>query len=158
MKIKAITDIKNNIYYRDIVCTGLGTASLTEEEEKAQLDNFPTYLIYKDLIWTKKVNIDSEGNVVEDKTVGDSATGVEVTISLINKKVLLDEKFNAHFEIAVKDISDSKLDSNILTTKERYCEACTLVFELVIKEAIKNILENIRLKSNDYEKDNEEIL
>lgn len=158
MKIKATPDIKNNIYCRDVICTGLGTASLTEEEEKIQLENFPTYLTYKNLTWAKKVNVDSEGNVIEDKTVGDSATGVEVTISLINRKILLDENFNAHFEIAVKDISDSKLDSAILTTKERYCEACALVFELVIKEAIKTTLEDIRSKSNNYEEDSEEIL
>lgn len=152
MKIDVFPDIKDNVLYRTVRCTGLGTNLYTESEERAYLENYSEFIEYKNLIWSRKFKVDGTGNVIED-----SVGGEVVTLEIINKRIKLDEHFEAEFIIAIKDIKTSEIGT-ILNSATLVAQAKCLLFELVIKDAVKTKLTGIRAKLNDFEVQTEEIL
>ena len=59
---------------------------LTKEEEKEMLVNFPISIEYKDLTFSRKFNVDSKDDIIED-----SVSGETVSLKLNNKVVDIDE-------------------------------------------------------------------
>jgi hypothetical protein len=84
-------------------------------------------------------------------------TGVEVGFVPNNKIFTVDETLAEKFEIDVDTIQPSLLNS-VLPTKEIYAQALAEVFRVVIKDAVKAKLEDLRSRINNFEGEVEEIL
>ena len=145
MNIHCQPDINDNKISSVITITEFGNQTLTPEEEMAMLTNYPTILEYKTLVFKKKLNIDVTGEIIEDATNGE-----ELEVKLINKKILVDKDFKAEFGIALKDIDTTSLKT-IFNTKVKYAQGLNKCFELVVTEALENIIIGIRGQSNNFE-------
>jgi len=152
MKIEVFPDIKDDVFYRTVKCTGLGTNLYTAEEERNYLEGYTEYIEFKNLTWSRKFNVDTDGNVIEDATNGET-----VTLEIINRKIKLDENFVADFNISMDNIKTSEIGT-ILKNSTLVAQAKCLLFELVIKDAIKVALADIRVKLNNFETKTSEIL
>lgn len=138
-------DIKDNVFYMTVKCKELGNSDILASEEEAMLINFPTAIEYKDITFEGKFNVDSNGDVIED-----SSTGETVSLKLNNKVVKIDKDFKVDFSISTKMIKTEEIGT-ILKTKELVAEAKALCFKNAIKNAIKQALEDVRNKTNNYE-------
>lgn len=151
MDLKIKKDIDTNIFYTDITVDSFGTESLSEDEEKDLIVNFPSKLTYRNLKFTK--NIKMEGAVpaiTEDEADGE--TVVSVTLPpLSNKEIPIDENFNAYYRIDYLKIPTSAIDEKVLTTKELVAQAYNLIFTQVVCDAVKEIMDGIRAKAPAFE-------
>jgi hypothetical protein len=84
-------------------------------------------------------------------------TGVQVGFTPINLPFAVDKTLSLKFEIDVTTIATHLL-SPILSSVEMYGQALGEVFRVVIKDAVKAKLEDLRSKNNKYEGVTEEIL
>lgn len=152
MKLKYNPDINANVVKMTISVDSLGTADTTADEESAMLAEFPESIQYKSLTFSRKLNLDSNNDVIEDITNGEV-----VTVSLINKKILVDANFVAEFEININDIPTSALQI-IFNTKEKLARGMAECFRLTIKDAVKAVLTDMRSKKSDFETSSTEII
>ncbi|OSA92838.1 UNVERIFIED_ORG: hypothetical protein B2H93_13510 [Clostridium botulinum] len=147
MKLKYLKDIKENIYSITVKCSELGTETMDTETEKNLIENFIPQFKYHDLSWTGKFGVDDKGNVVVDESEGDT-----ISIGLIDKLVLVNEHLEVSYIVSTNSIKPDILkDMKKITIPEKYCEACCLLFKNVIKKAIKDVLDSMRKKNNDFE-------
>jgi hypothetical protein len=152
MKLKYTPTILDNVVTMTISVDSLGTASMTADDESTMLSDFPVYIEYKNLTFSRKLNLDSSNDVIEDTTSGET-----VAVNLINKKILLDTNFTATFSISTDDIASSSLQT-IFNTKEKLARAYATVFKLTIRDAIENILTTMRNQHSDFELSSTEVL
>lgn len=152
MKIKPIKKIENNVCSIEIKVTSLGNNNLTEDEERELLANFPKKVVYKDLNFEKKVKVDGKNVVVDDVAGTDT-----ITLSLVNKEFTLDENMNITYSVDASKISASEKTVN-LTSIELVAMAKVVVFEAVIIEEIKRLLDEVRAISNDFETEEQEVM
>lgn len=138
-------DIKDNVFYMTVKCKTLGNSDILASEEEAMLINFPTTIEYKNITFEGKFGVDSNGDVIED-----SSTGETVSLKLNNKVVKIDESFKVDFSISTKMIKTEEIGT-VLKTKELVAEAKALCFKNAIKNAVKQALEDVRNKTNNYE-------
>lgn len=147
MYLKFLHDIENNIFSTAIIVDSFGTEQLSEDEEKELLKDFPSKVAYRALKFTKNVEI--KGNVPEvTATEPNESTVVAVTLpALSNKEILLNECFEAVYHIDVNKISPTAIDEHVLKTKELVAQAYCIVFDEVIREAVENIMKELRTKA-----------
>ncbi|WP_252225040.1 MULTISPECIES: hypothetical protein [unclassified Clostridium] len=147
MKLKYLKDIKENTYLMTVTCSELGTETMDSKTEMDLIENFVPQFRYRDLSWIGKFGVDEKGNVVIDDADGDS-----ISIGLIDKLVLVNEHLEVSYSISVKSIKASMLkDMKKINSPEKYCEACCLLFKIIIKKAVKDSLDGMRKKNNDFE-------
>ncbi|MBY6838827.1 hypothetical protein [Clostridium botulinum] len=147
MKLKYLKDIKENTYSITVKCSELGTETMDVDTEKNLIENFIPQFKYHDLSWTGKFGIDEKGNIIADEAEGDT-----ISIGLIDKLVLVNENLEVTYTVSIKSIKPSMLkDMKKITTSEKYCEACCLLFKTTIKKAVKDCLDSMRKKNNDFE-------
>jgi hypothetical protein len=84
-------------------------------------------------------------------------TGVQVGFTPINLPFVVDKTLSLKFEIDVTTIATNLL-SPTLPSVELYGQALGEVFRIVIKDAVKSKLEDLRSKNNKFEGITEEIL
>jgi hypothetical protein len=145
MKLKYTPTIANDVVSIVINIDSLGTATVTSTDEQTMLSDFISYIEYKDLTFSRKLNLDTNNDVIEDTTNGET-----VTLNLVNKKILLDANFTTSFSISTDDISNSALQT-IFNTKDKLARAYATVFKLTIRDAVANTLTAMRAKLSDFE-------
>jgi hypothetical protein len=145
MKLKYTPTIVNDVVSIVISIDSLGTATVTSTDEQTMLSDFISYIEYKDLTFSRKLNLDTNNDVIED-----TANGETVTLNLVNKKILLDANFTTSFSISTDDISNSALQT-IFNTKDKLARAYATVFKLTIRDAVANTLTAMRAKLSDFE-------
>jgi hypothetical protein len=145
MKLKYTPTIANDVVSIVINIDSLGTATVTSTDEQTMLSDFISYIEYKDLTFSRKLNLDTNNDVIED-----TANGETVTLNLVNKKILLDANFTTSFSISTDDISNSALQT-IFNTKDKLARAYATVFKLTIRDAVANTLTAMRAKLSDFE-------
>ncbi|MDP4146636.1 MAG: hypothetical protein Q8936_19530 [Bacillota bacterium] len=96
------------------------------------------------------------GSVVTTSAVSNVGS-VLVSIALNNKELYIDETFSTSFSVEVKSIEPSEINA-VLTTPELVCQAKCELFRVVIRDAVKAKLEELRNKINGFEGEVEETL
>lgn len=154
MYLKFVHDIENNVFSTVITIDSLGTEELSEDEEREVLRDFPSKIAYRNLTFVKNVRINGSVPEVTD-TEADGENVVSVSLpTLSNKELLLDKSFEATYRIDVNKIANSVVDTSVLTTKELVAQAYCIVFDEVIREAIENIMIDIRQKAPAFTGEN----
>ena len=149
MYLKVVNDIENNIFSTKITVDGFGTDSISEDEEKEMIANFPTKIAYKNLTFTKNVKLDGNEVVVTDEEVGDEVVSVTLPV-FSNKEIVIDEKFEAYYKVDSKKIPSGQLNT-VLNTPELLSAAYCVIFTTVVKDAVEESLDTIRTKAPAFE-------
>src|SRR5690606_24161335 len=90
-------------------------------------------------------------DVVDGKVVvAEEGQGQEISFVLNSKKVEVNEKFVAEYQISLEKIKDPS-DGDILNTKSLIAEARCLLFEKVIETRIAKAIEDIMSKVSKFE-------
>lgn len=150
MDLRIEHDIDHNIFSTVIAVESLGTELLSESEERELLNDFPSKIKYKNLLFTRNVKLNGSLPEVTDEEVTDETNTSIVTVSLpslANKEILLDETFEVMYRIDVSKVPASAIDDNVLTSAELVAQAYCIVYDAVICDAIKEIMENLRAKA-----------
>lgn len=149
MYLKVSHDIENNVFLTKITIDSLGTETLSEDEEREILRDFPSKVTYRNLTFSKNVKLVGLSLEITDDLVSDSVVKVTLPV-LSNKEILLDKDFEALYKIDTAKIPQSAIDSNVLTTKELVAQAYCIVFDAVVIDSIKTIMEDIRSKAPTF--------
>ena len=152
MNLLTTNDIDNNVFITTITVKEMGSADLTTEQESAICKDFPSKVIFKNLDFKGKFSVVDDAPVL---TNGESDE--EISLSLTNQEILVDENFTATYRIDMKKVSDSEVGT-ILNTKELVCQAKCILFASVIKAELKRILDDIRAKATAFTGETEEII
>lgn len=152
MYLKITHDIENHVFSTKITIDSLGTETLSEDEEREILRDFPSKVTYRNLTFSKNVKLVGSALEVTDDLVSDSVVKVTLPV-LSNKEILLDKDFEALYKIDTAKIPQSALDSNVLTTKELVAQAYCVVFDEVVVKDIAAIMEDIRSKAPTFTKE-----
>lgn len=151
MDLKITNNIDNNIFSTSVTVDAFGSEQLSELEEKELLENFPVKLAYRNLKFSKNVKIEGTiPTITADEPDGNSTVSLTLP-ALSNKEILIDENFNAYYKIDYTKISPSVVDENVLVTKELVAQAYCLIFSEVVCEAVKKIMDEVRLKAPAFE-------
>lgn len=145
MKLLYTPNFENNIISKIITVKEFGDGSWTAEDEINLLKNTNPTLQYKDLTFSGKFKVGADKNIIVDEENGE-----EISLSIINKIIPINEDFKAEFIFDTKDVKQSEIGT-MLSTKELVAEAKSLLFENVITKAVQVIVKNIKDNANDYE-------
>lgn len=152
MNILTTNDIENNVFTTTISVKEMGSSDLTSEQEIAICKDFPSKIIFKNLEFKGKFSVSDN---VPMLTNGDSDE--EVSLTLTNQEILVDENFTATYRVDMNKVADSEIGT-ILNTKELVCQAKCILFANVIKTELKKILDDIRAKATAFTGETEEII
>lgn len=147
-------DINNNIFSTAITISGFGTEELSEVEEKAIIENFPTKIAYRSLKFSGNIKIDGTVPVVTDEEVSEGNIVTVTLPALSNREISIDENFEAVYKIDTAKISQSAIDPSVLTSKELVAQAYCAIFDDAIMNAVKESIESIRQKAPMFEGEN----
>lgn len=154
MKILPERSILDNKYKTVIRPSEMGDSIRTAQQEIDMLADTPQILRYSDIEF-KGSFIVSNGNPI----LSEDENAVEVSIDNINnREFVINENLEISLEIDATKVPDSMLDDTVLTTKVLYAQAQIILFEVKIKNRIKELLEIARSNLNDFEITTEETL
>lgn len=150
MKLDQVFKVENDIVSVDITVASLGTADLTEDQERELLANYNKYIEYSKIQF--KGNIKLNAGVPEVTTdPKDDSTIVELEITdVTNERKLINENLSFHFERDVTKYPDTVLNT-VLDKKELYAQAQCVLFATKVKEAVTEKLAEIRALNNTFE-------
>jgi hypothetical protein len=152
MNIKTTNEITNGVFSTVVTVVGFGSDMLSGEEELNLLNNYSCKLKYKDLDFAGKFKVvDGELKMTEDED------GADVELAVLDMSIPVNKGFKAEYKIALNKIKDDEVNE-ILTSKEMICEAKCILFSTVVKEGLKNIIEEIRNKATSFEGITEEMI
>lgn len=152
MNLLIANDIENNVFTTTISVKEMGSSALTAEQESAICKDFPTKVIFKNLDFKGKFSV-----IDGAPKLTDGESDEEVSLTLTNQEILVDENFIATYHVDMKKITDSDVGT-ILNTKELVCQARCILFVSVIKNELKRILDDIRAKASTFTGETEEII
>jgi hypothetical protein len=160
-KVIAITiaDVTNGIATSNEIESAILNSVKTDASILALFSASDISVIGGHVVGTKVVTTDSTslvstintvfgvGSVVMTNTT--TYTGVQVEFVLNNKVVVIDETLAEKISFNVSDVLNSELNS-VLTTKELVTQCKCELYRVVIKDAVKSKLEELRLKVNNF--------
>lgn len=147
MYLKIVHDIENNVFSTVITIDSFGTEQLSEDEERELLKDFPSKVAYRNLKFTKNVEVKSNVPEITD-TEPNESTVVAVTLpALSNREIVLNECFEVVYHIDISKVSPTAIDEHVLTTKELVAQAYCIVFDEVIRAEIERIMKELRTKA-----------
>lgn len=76
----------------------------------------------------------------------------EVRIALVDKMLVLNDNFQAKYEISKSQILDNEI-GKVLNSKELVCQAKIKLFEEKIKETAEMLLRELKAKNNNFDKE-----
>lgn len=147
MELKQINAIENNIVSTRISVESLGTALMDAAEEKELLEDTIVNLEYSAITFSDFVKVTGGNPVIVPST---DPAAEEVTLSLINKIIKLDENFEVELSIDITKIPTSALTAQ-LTTPLLVAQAQILIFTTKIKDEVERLLTEMRNAHNDFE-------
>lgn len=145
MNLKILRNIENGTYSTIISFESWGGTTLTSDEEKDLLHDFPIMLDYKDITFSGKYKL-LNGVVVADEVAGDS-----VLITPLTKTVPLIEGFSLSYSCSVNEVATSELTGTSLNTSELVAEAKVILFEDKVKDKISSLMTIIKAKRDKFE-------
>lgn len=146
MKILPQRSIENDVYSTVIKPLEWGTATVTNEEEIEMIKDTPQTLKYSDIDFTEKFKV-VDGLPV----VSSDEDAVEVKFELNNKKVALTEDFEVSLSVDANKIPESEIDDTVLTDKYLVAQAKVITFETKVLAQLKNLLDEARAHTNNFE-------
>lgn len=151
MDLKVVNNIDNNIFSTSVSIDAFGNEQMSEDEEKNLIENFPVKLSYRSLKFTKNIKIEGSVPVITDEEADGESIRTITLPPLSNKEIPINEAFNAYYKIDYTKIAPVYVDEKVLTSKALVAQAYCLVFANVICDAIKEIMESIRIKAPAFE-------
>lgn len=152
MDLKITHDIDNNVFKTSVTIDGFGTETLSEDDEKDILKNFPSKVVYRNLTFTKNIKLVNPNTPIVTSDPVEDGVVVAVTLPpLSNKEIVLDENFKAEYKIDLNKISGTALDGTVLTKKELVAYAYCLIYDDVICKEVERIMDIIRSKAPTFE-------
>jgi len=152
MNLLITNDIEDNVFSTVISVKEMGSSELTSEQEISICKDFPSKVVFKNLDFKGKFS------VVDDTPVlTNGENDEEITLTLTNQEIPIDENFVATYKTDMKKVSDAEIGT-ILNTKELVCQARCILFTSVIKTELKRILDDIRAKATSFTGETEEMI
>lgn len=151
MNLKIVNDIEANVFSTHITFDAYGSEQMSDLEEEELIKNFPIKLAYRNLTFTKNIKVNgSVPEVTEDEADGE--TVVTTTIPpLSNKEISINEDFEAYYKIDYSKIPASLTDEKVLTTKSLVAQAWCKIFDVVVCDEVKRLMDCIRVKAPGFE-------
>ena len=146
MYLKVKHDIENNVFISEITVDSFGTSNLSVCEEKEMLQDFPSHITYRTLDFARNVKMTGSIPEVTEDEVGSGVVLVKLP-ALSNQEILIDQNFKATYKCDLCRIPQSAVDEEVLTTKELVAQAYCVVFDAVICDEVKRIMDEIRTKA-----------
>lgn len=163
----SIVDITNGIATQTEIETAILNAVKTDTTILALYSASDVNVSSGKIVASKSVTTDPSALVSAINTVfgansvvssnATTYTGVQVGFTPINLPFAVDKTLSLKFEIDVNTIATNLL-SNTIPTLELYGQSLSEVFRVVIRDAVKSKLEDLRKLANKFEGDTEEIL
>lgn len=152
MKLTQSIDIKENIITAKVNVAELGNTTIDALQEQEQLHNFVRIIEYSSIDFSSNIKVSNAKPIITSDPV-DSSTIEEISIKdLINKKIILDENFEAELIIDIDKIPTSEYESNkVVNSKELLGQSYAVIFIEKIKTAVAEKLAEIRALSSDIE-------
>lgn len=152
MKLTQSIDIKENIITAKVSVAELGNTTIDALQEQEQLHNFVRTIEYSSIDFSSNIKVSNAKPIITSDPV-DGSTIEEISIKdLINKKIILDENFEAELIIDIDKIPTSEYESNtVVNSKELLGQSYAVIFIEKIKTAVAEKLSEIRALSSDIE-------
>ena len=152
MKLTQSIDIKENIITAKVSVAELGNTTIDALQEQAQLHNFVRIIEYSSIDFSSNIKVSNAKPIITSDPT-DGSTIEEISIKdLINKKIILDENFEAELIIDIDKIPTSEYESNkVVNSKELLGQSYAVIFIEKIKTAVAEKLAEIRALSSDIE-------
>lgn len=152
MKLTQSIDIKENIITAKVSVAELGNTTIDAALEEEQLHNFVRTIEYSTIDFSGNIKISNAKPVVTSEEVDGSTIELISIKDLINKKIVLDEKFSAELIIDIDKFPASEYESNtVVNSKELLGQSYAVIFIDKIKTAVSEKLAEIRALSSDIE-------
>ena len=152
MKLTQSIDIKENIITASVKVAELGNTTIDSDLEKEQLHNFVRTIEYSAIDFSGNIKISNAKPVVTSDPVDGSTIEAISIKDLINKKIILDENFEAELIIDIDKFPASEYESNtVVNSKELLGQAYAVIFIEKIKTAVAEKLAEIRALASDIE-------
>lgn len=156
MNFKEKITIENDIVKYEIKAQYNEDLTDDEELEIETLHDYIRKIKFSDIDFTANVTINNGTPSVTEEDISEAV--VEISLGRVpEKEYILDENLNIVFSIDSRRVSDAEIN-NVLTSKPLISQAKIAVFQLKIKEKIKELLTAARNEDNDFEKESEIIL
>ena len=152
MKLTQEINIKENIVTAKVSVAELGNTTIDALQEQEQLHNFVRIIEYSSIDFSSNINVSNAKPIITSDPT-DGSTIEEISIKdLINKKIILDENFEAELIIDIDKIPTSEYESNtVVNSKELLGQSYAVIFIEKIKTAVAEKLAEIRALSSDIE-------
>lgn len=153
MKFSVKQTINENIITATITVVGLGSNTLTEEQERNLISDFPRSVEFAKIKFSAPMKIGTKNlPIIADENDADAQL-VEIK-ELVNQIIPIDETFIANISFNVGKISKDELGS-VFTTQESLGKAKTSLFYLKIREEIERLIEEMRNLNDEFEGEEE---
>ena len=152
MKLTQSIDIKENIITAKVNVAELGNTTIDALQEQEQLHNFVRIIEYSSIDFSSNIKVSNAKPIITSDPADDS-TIEEISIKdKKNKKIILDENFEAELIIDIDKIPTSEYESNkVVNSKELLGQSYAVIFIEKIKTAVAEKLAEIRALSSDIE-------
>lgn len=152
MKLTQEINIKENIVTAKVSVAELGNTTIDALQEQEQLHNFVRIIEYSSIDFSSNIKVSNAKPIITSDPA-DGSTIEEISIKdLINKKIILDENFEAELIIDIDKIPTSEYESNtVINSKELLGQSYAVIFIEKIKTAVAEKLAEIRALSSDIE-------
>ena len=152
MKLTQEINIKENIITAKVSVAELGNTTIDALQEQEQLHNFVRIIEYSSIDFSSNIKVSNAKPIITSDPA-DGSTIEEISIKdLINKKIILDENFEAELIIDIDKIPTSEYELNtVVNSKELLGQSYAVIFIEKIKTAVAEKLAEIRALSSDIE-------
>ena len=159
MKLTQNISINENVITANIKAADLGNSTIDYDTELNQLHNFVKVVEFSQVDFTANIKLtNGMPTITSDAADGTAIEQVSIK-NIINKKIVLDENFEAVFVIDVSKIPAAEYGSNkVINSPELMGQAYAVIFIEKIKAAVSEKLAEIRALSNDIEKTTDVVL
>lgn len=147
MKVSIDKNLKCNRYSVMIKFKEFGSTALTPEDEQKLIDDFCPMFRLSDLILSGKYKIEN-GKIIADNA------GEDVTLSVPNREIAINELLEVGCTFHVDEISDKELKAN-LKTKDLMAKAKIQLFVDKVTGKIDEILKELAKSLDNFEKTEE---
>ena len=148
MKLTVTPTIVDNRYSVAIKYKEYGSTTLTPEIEKKVIDDYSPKFRLSDITFTGKYD------VVDGKVVKNETDGEDVSITISNRELKIDELLEIGYTVHIKEISDSEVKTK-LKDKDTVAQAKCQLFIDKIADKINAVLTALGKKVNDFENEYE---
>lgn len=149
MYLKISYDIENNAFSTVISVDSLGTEQFSEDEERELLEDFPTKIAYRNLVFSRNIKLNGTVPEITEDEAGEGVVTVTLP-TLSNKEIPVNEDFTAAYKIDLTRIPAAAVDKDVLTTPELVAQSYCLVYADVVCKAVEDVMTALRSKAPSF--------